>query len=321
MIFVLFGTQDLMVKNRLSRVLKERLENVDDFNCVKFEGNQTLIQDIIYEATLMPLGVERKAVVVYNAPFLTGDKVKTKFENEQDFSVLEKYIDNPNEDCDLIFACNVKKLEGKSKIVKSLLSKSQVFELVDLEKGDWHKFARQLFDKYEVKIDAYALDEFVKRCNQNAYLMTNEAKKLSLFSSNISLDDVNLLVPSPIEENVFAIFDFMIKDRIDLALKIYQDLQTGNIEPVKLISILASQVRTLVDVFALKETGLSNLEVAEQLGINDYRVKLANESKKYINIEELKLLLDDLYTLDYKIKSGLIDRFLGFELLLLKFKK
>ena len=83
MIYLLFGKQALMIKTRLAKLVKEQLPVVDDFSYVRYNAKETLIQDIVADAVSMPLGYERKMVVVDDAYFLLPSKPKEKIEKDQ----------------------------------------------------------------------------------------------------------------------------------------------------------------------------------------------------------------------------------------------
>jgi DNA polymerase III delta subunit len=68
--YILYGEQYPMIKKRLKKVLDERLGEVDDFNVVKFDYAPDKIDEIIDEASMLPLGYEAKAVVIDNASIL-----------------------------------------------------------------------------------------------------------------------------------------------------------------------------------------------------------------------------------------------------------
>ena len=67
--YILYGEQYPMIKKRLKKVLDERLGEVDDFNVVKFDYSPDKVDEIIDEASMLPLGYESKAIVVDNATF------------------------------------------------------------------------------------------------------------------------------------------------------------------------------------------------------------------------------------------------------------
>ncbi|MCX5775574.1 MAG: DNA polymerase III subunit delta [Firmicutes bacterium] len=319
MLYILFGNQSLMINNRLTKLVKERLETVDAFNYVRFDGRETLIQDIIYECTLIPLGYERKAVVVDNAYFLTKGGDKEKLDKEQDYKCLIAYLKTPNEQSDLFLCVENPTIDDKSEIVKIIKQNGTIFELADISKDNWPEYVRRYFEKLETKIDADAVTELVIRVQGDANTFVSEANKLALYTNHVRLEDVLLFIERPLEENAFAISNALIKGKNDVALSIFRDLLVQNEEPVRLISLLSNQFRLMSEALYLYSLGLSNNSIATQLGVNEYRVKLAVDARRSISYEKLLLYLDKLYKLDYNIKSGQMDRFYAFEMFIADF--
>ena len=68
--YILYGEQYPMIRKRLNKILNERLGEPDDFNVVKLDFDESPIEEIISECSLLPLGYDRKAVVVDNASFI-----------------------------------------------------------------------------------------------------------------------------------------------------------------------------------------------------------------------------------------------------------
>lgn len=320
MIYILFGIQALMIKNRTNKLLRERLETIDDFNCVHFDGRETPVQDIVYECSLIPLGYDRKAVVVDNAYYLGKTNEKEKAGLEQDYKVLSAYLKNPNEQTDLFLCLNAPAIDEKSEFVKIIREQGgTILQLTDISKDDWPEYVRRYFEKLDVKVDDDAIKEIVVRVQGDAINFVNQANKLASFGSHIALADVDLMISRPLEENAFAISNALLKGNNDQAIAIFRDLLVQNEEPVRLITLLANQFRLMSESYFLNSQGLSNSEVADRLKVNEYRVKLALDLKRKITAEQLLGYLDKLYQLDYRIKSGQIDRFYGFEMFLAEF--
>lgn len=319
MIFILFGTQSLMINNRLGKLIKERLPVVDAFDYVAFDGTQVMVQDIVYECSLIPLGYDRKAVVVDNAYFLGKGSEKVKLEKDQDFKVFISYLKQPNEQSDLFLCLNSPTIDDKSEIVKIIKEKGTIYELSDISKANWPEYVRRYFEKIGSSIDDDAVAELVIRVQGDANTFVNEANKLSLYTSHVRLEDVRKFVARPLEENAFAISNALCKGQNDTAISIYRDLLVNNEEPVRLISLLANQFRMMSEAIYLYGTGLTNGEIAARLGINEYRIKLALDTRRWLTYENLLEDLDKLYQLDFKIKSGQVDRFYAFEMFLAGF--
>ena len=133
MIYLLFGQQSVMLERRLKYILNENIKNLDDFNFVKINAKETSAQDIVYESSLLPIGYDKKAVVVYNPYFLSTEKEKVKFDVEQDLDELEKYIENPCETTDLFFMANYPKVNERSAIFKKIKEWEKSFDIKKIE--------------------------------------------------------------------------------------------------------------------------------------------------------------------------------------------
>ena len=80
---------------------------------------------------------------------------------------------------------------------------------------------------------------------------------------------------------------------------------------------LAVQFRFLYKVKYLEEQGKQENEICSELGVsNPYRVRISLRKTRNISSTDILALLSELADLDFKTKSGQIDRFQAFELFL-----
>jgi len=322
MLYLVYGDQSAMIKNRLKKIAKERLEFVDEVNFVKYDAREHSLLDIVDEANQIPLGYERKMIVLENCDFLSTQKGKGKNENYQEgLSELFRYLTKPNESTDLVFALPDSKIDEKSDIVKLIKEKGKTFQLISIEKKDWDTYIYKYFnDSLNTKINRDAIDELATRVQGDLELFTNEAQKLALYTNHITYEDVCLLVSKPLEENVFEIFNLLLKRKNAEAVALFRDLRVNNVEPVSLISMLGNQFRLLWQIVYLMKLGKTNIEMADILHIKEVRVGIMKRSAYIMSMDALENVLNTLYMLDYKIKSGQEDRFYAFELFLINFK-
>ena len=150
--------------------------------------------------------------------------------------------------------------------------------------------------------------------------MTNSVKKLALYDPHITHQNVVMMVQRPLEDNVFQIFNALLERKNGAALRIYRDLRVNGAEPVSLITTLGNQFRMFSMVCYLTKNNYTVKGIAEELSINEIRAKIL--SRQVYNMKEIavKRTLDELYNLDFQIKSGQVDRFYAFELFLTNFR-
>ena len=315
MMYLVFGEQELLVNKMIDKLAKSELGEVDDFNLVSFDGYKSPLYEIVNDASTVPFMADKKVVVVKNSYFLTSENPKLEF--EQSFNELEEYLDNQNSSVVVIFSVVSAKLDDKRPLVKKIKEKSKIYALDNVSKKDLPRVVKQMFDKQGMTITNDALTEFLSRCGDDMYLINCEIEKLSCYKKELDIKDINLMVAKKIEDNVFEMIDAIFSKKVDKVFRLYYDLKMNNNEPLTLISLIASQVRFLYQVMFLKDKGYSENNIANELSCHPYRAKVALEKVYRLNKMDLTDILEELSALDIKIKSGQIDRFVGFELFLL----
>lgn len=60
MLYLVYGDQTAMIKNRLKKIIKERIDVADEVNFVKYDVSEVSLFEIIDEANRTPLGYDRK---------------------------------------------------------------------------------------------------------------------------------------------------------------------------------------------------------------------------------------------------------------------
>lgn len=86
-----------------------------------------------------------------------------------------------------------------------------------------------------------------------------------------------------------------------------------NLQPVVLISTLANQLRLFSLVAYQKENNIPESQIASDLKLHPYRLKMIIKDLGRRTSKDVLNILDHLFMLDYKIKSGKIDAKEGFD--------
>ena len=85
MIYLVYGDQYPLLSKRVKRMVKSILQDeIDEFSYVRINAKETLVQDIIYECSLLPF-LGKKVVRIDDPYFLTSLKEKVSIEKEQDY--------------------------------------------------------------------------------------------------------------------------------------------------------------------------------------------------------------------------------------------
>ena len=320
MLYIVHGSQSYSIQFRYKKIAKDILGEIDELNYVRIDYQESSFREIINEAVSIPLGYDSKVVVVTNATFLVKETKTLK--EDKAYKDFISYIKNIDEYTTLILSVNEATIDTKSEIYNIIDVKGSIVTLNDASIEEWHNYIESYVKKNGGTIDRAAVIELTRRISNDLALLRNTLNKLLLYDPHITVKTVSLLVEAPLEENVFQIYNNLINNHSDVALKIYRDLIQQNVEPIRIISTLANQFRLLHEVKFLLKQRLSYKEIGAKLKINnEKRISIIAQQALGIDESKIRESLDELYNLDLQIKSGLVDRVYALELFLIKYNK
>ena len=326
MIYFIYGNQSPTIKSQIKKIAVSFLGegNVDEFNFVKLDGHNSVVQEAVDEYRYVSLGYDKKVVSLENCYFLLKPKPKNKIEQDQDYDALKDLIeeDRGNEESALVLSVASSSLDEKNAIVSLLKEKAKVIEIADPDEKSFTDYIRSYCAKYNIVIDRDAVYELANRTDGDVALFKNSIAKLVLYTSHIRYDDVTKMVTRKLDDNAFLLSNLLIDNKNVEAVALFKDLRVSNVEPVTLIGQLGNQFRLLNQIRYLSRVrGLSQEDIAKELKIKPGRVFVLTKQLSKISENAVNRALDTLYQLDLDIKSGQVDRFYAFELFLLKFQR
>ena len=320
MVYFIYGNQSIRIKSQLKAMVKKTLDKTDELNFGRFDFGQTPIFEILDDASSLPLGYEHKMVVVDNCLFMGKDKFKDKLNKPENYEELKQTIIGKDPNLDLVLLLSTSDVDKKNEFYKLIEEYGQIIYIEDPDVKKWPEVCKKYFDNLGVTIDYLALKEFSDRTSGDYAALSSNGQKLALYTNNIKLEDVNLMVTRPLEDNTFQIFNYLLNKDNSSAIGLFRDLKVSNVEPVVLISQLATQFRLLGEVLYLANCGMNNDAIAEELKIKPIRVQIMRKYQFSCSLNSIRRTLDSLFELDRQIKSGLVDRYFAFELFLINFK-
>ena len=133
----------------------------------------------------------------------------------------------------------------KSKLVKYLNKNIVVKKYVVNDKEfDVYKYVKNELSKHNLKIQPYALTQFINRANVNMDNLNNELQKLIYYSYNldeIDSETVFQIVTREIEDNIFDLVNALLLEDKEKVFKVYYDLLDHNIKATQILSVVASK--------------------------------------------------------------------------------
>ncbi len=311
MIYLLYGDEEILHENEIKKIITSN--HIDSLNISRYDLDVDVINNAIDDATMMPIWGDRKAIVVTNA-YLFTDTTKRGV-MDQNPTIVEEYLNHPNESSIVIFDVIAEKISERKKISKLIKEKGTIINLNNI---DYKSFIKELFKGY--KINSTDIDFLLNRVGTEKGILEKEIEKLKIYKIDdkiVNHDDIVELVPKVIDVNIFHFIDNIVNNNKKEAIITYKELLKLNEEPIMIIVMLANQFRLMFQAKQLSSEGYSENDIVQLLKINPYRVKLALRNSSKFSINTLLHYLKLLGNLDIAIKSGSVDKDLALELFIL----
>ena len=315
-VYLLYGSDSFIVKSKTKKVMAKY--DIDDFNINIYDAEETNISNAINDASTIPFMSEKKIVLIKNAYFLTNEKVTKEINHDLDAFV--RYLKNPVKETILIINAPYAKLDERKAITKALKAKAEVVFCEPMKKVDLNSWVKRQLGKQNIKIDRPALDEFIKRVENDTQVAVNEMKKLLMYAEDLDFVDINTIkrvITKNVEDNVYEITNNILDNKRSEALQIYNDLIMHSEDPLRILGILVNKYREILQVKLLMKDGKNQTDVASHYHCSSGRAYYMVKNAKSVHMGTVKKHLIKLEELDYKIKSGRIDKKIGLELFIL----
>lgn len=314
MIYLIYGQDRFIIEKTIAKEVKRLLDYPDALNFIKFDGRQTSFLDVMTEVDYLPLGINKKVVLVDYVGYFDKKNVLSSAEEEE----FERFAHAKAEEITLLLIVR-ESLNKKHPLVKTIETSGKIIEIKDITTNDWPKIIDSIFEKHGCSIDFDAKSLLIEYTQANTMNLYHECEKLTLYKSHTTKKDVVELVARPFEESVFSLANALVANDKAQALQIYRDFIVLNLEPLAFIINLANQFRLYAQVFILSDKRMGKDEIASELSVHPYRIQLAQKMRQKLTLIEVYNIIERLHDLDYKIKSGQVDRFFAFELFIINY--
>lgn len=309
MIYILYGLQDYLINKKID----ELTHNLNQYEIEKFDLENTNIKEIIDSATTISLFSLNKTIVIYNSYIFSSNK---KLNDEKEIEILQKYIENPNKNTNLIFVVLNEKLDSRKKLVTLAKKHCEIIEFNEVKNTE--KIIEDMIKPYKMNINQIKL--LINHVGDNLYILENEINKLKVYKKDdlqITNEDIINVTTKNINTDIFSLIDNIINKNIDEALTSYYELIKIGEEPIKILVMLANQFRLMYQVKELSKKGYRIYDIMDLLDQKQYPIQKAIQKGYNYDSKMLLNYLNKLSELDINIKTGKIDKNIGLELFIL----
>ena len=307
MVYTIISNSYNLIEEELKKIITEE----KDKEIINYSSSN--IKDIIEKASYVSLFQDKNIIIVKHSSFLVDIK-------DKDLEILIKYLDNPNSLTTLIFIY-MDKVDERKKVIKELKTKGKFIKIKELKPLDITYRIMDEVKKHNLNIEYDDAAYITNKCLNNYDLVEQELSKVYLYyetKAKVIKDDLQNIISNYTDDNNFKFVDAVVSNDKVKAIKILEDYKLKKEEPIVLVNLLAREYRLMLQAKAMNNNGLDNKSILQELGLIDWQLDKLLKNSYTLSYNELEDKLISLANLDYDIKKGTIDKFLGLELFILK---
>ena len=131
-------------------------------------------------------------------------------------------------------------------------------------------------------------------------------------------EDIDRIVSASLEDNVFLLVESVIQRDVAESYRVFYKLLESNVEPTVILSLLQNKFNEILQVNALMKSGYKKDNIESLFKVSSGRAYYMMKNSRNINDSYIKKQLVLLNKLESDIKSGYVNKKLGFEIYLTK---
>ncbi|MGI5840221.1 MAG: DNA polymerase III subunit delta [bacterium] len=320
-IFLDCGPDDFFREEALAQ-LRQVLLNPDYaiYNYSVLDGKTAGPNEIVEVASTMPFLDNYRLVVVRDPIFLAGanNKKVNSTDSRRNDGFLS-YLREPMPSTCLVLTAPA--ADRRLALFKAISRAGMVFSAAAAGEKEIVAWAVHKAKTVGKTIDSGALRLLIEYTARDVRLLGQELEKLFNYLGDrtaIKKDDVLAVASRLPENNAFTLIDNIAQRRKDTALGQLREILRGGEPPYRLLGLLISQVRLILEGKILQEHGNTPQQIAGQLGAHPFRIQKSLAQGKRYTTEELRRMLQLLLQTDEALKRGKSDPHLALELFVLQ---
>lgn len=323
MFYIFHGDDEFSRAEELAR-LRARLAQEDpgmaDLNTTILDGRGLTFGELRHVCDAIPFMASRRLVIVHGllsrltAGQETGGSAEPGWRRAY-LKDLTGYLPNLPPTTRLVFV-EEKSLPASHSILK-LARKECVREFRRPREGDLPGWIQNRARARGGTLSSEAVTLLAALVGNDLRLLDQEIEKLLLYADGrqVTGQDVQALVSLARQASIFDLVDCVGRRQTDRALRLLHRLLDEGEAPLYLLTMLARQVRILLQVSELRSQGVPPGEMAGRLKLHPYVAEKALAQAQNFSLAQLEAAHQRLVEADWTIKTGKSEEVLALDML------
>lgn len=299
----IYGQEDLKIEAEIKKLTSNFEGEVIVFN------NDEPTEDILLAVETSSFFSERKIIIIKNHfSFLEAEAGKRMI-----------YITSNSPKENLIVIVNsLEKNVSLNPFIKFLHNNATCIKCDKITDKEMPGVILSLVEQKGGKISLVNATKIAQMLPNDLGVIVNEISALVSYNPEVTSVNIELMMSKFSEDDFFAFPNAIINGDNKEILRIYKDKMDTEEEVALLVGQIASVLTLAYHIYTYKMQGLSEGEIAEILKIHPFKVKKSSQLISAKGISKLKFLIFKLAQLDKDIKTGKIDKNIGFDYFILQ---
>jgi len=306
MIIFLYGPDTFRSREKLKKIKNAFLTKVTggNLNLIEIDNNNLTFADFKKEVSTMPFIAKERMIIFKN--IISQNK---REELQQQIIHLLKTENYPAENV-IVFIEDAP--DKRKALFKHLTNKKNPIkihqqEFNPLNAPQLKKWIIKKVNNVNGKINDQSVSMMIDKIGNNLWQMNNEINKLASYDKNISLKNINALVKTKDDDNIFNLTDAIGNKNKKLAFQLLAEQLHAGVNMMYIMVMLARQYRLLMEIKDyLLRTGNENespYTISNKLKMHPFVVqKLLSQAKLY-DMPILRKIYNKILQIDIKSKT------------------
>lgn len=314
-LYVLHGEEPYLLMKYQEEILARLLTTEErEMNLAAFDQDPPL-SELMSVAGMVPFFGGRNVVLVRNTRMFSAVKNARAEENsaKKDEELLRFLQSIPEQT--VVLLVSYEKVDKRRKVFKKALEQGAVLEAMPLKGRELKNWLEERITELGQQIQPDALEHILVAVSLMTHAslsyLNQELTKISLYVGErklITNDDVSTLLATVPEVSVFAMIEAMSQKNVRMALSVLEEQTATGQAGLRLLALLARQIRHLYLTKVMIEEGFGSKEISSRLKLPPFVTdKLVKQSRAF-SVAQLKNAIGLLNEADQKLKlsRGLI---------------
>lgn len=308
-VYLLYGEERYLVLQYRDKLLNAMGATGDEMNFSRFEGNGISASEVIDLAETLPFFADYRTILIVNSKWF-------KTANEYFCDFMKKAPETTR------FIFVEEEVDRRNKLFKLVNEKGRAVEFKTQNEQILRKWILGRVGKENKQITTAAMELFLEKTGTDMNNIATELEKLFCYTadrSEIHEGDVEAVVTKRMGNHIFDMISAIGQRQQARALNLYYELLAQKEPPMKILSLLARQFNSLLEIKELRKKGYDSHGIEKKMNIASFLVNKYAKQAAMFSVEELKQAVSDAAATDQNVKSGKIVDRLAVELLIVRY--